>query len=99
MYAEERQCTNKVKKPGYNTISNIVEDDYFEETGRQVHIDHNTVCNHYKGKLSLLEACSKQCKLYPEESEQVIETLIECGARGFPWTHACLKDAANSILR
>ncbi|KAF8185617.1 hypothetical protein K438DRAFT_1524789, partial [Mycena galopus ATCC 62051] len=80
-------------------ICEMVEQQYTDATGRSIKLSSSTLNRLANGRLTQSASNAAKSWLMEEETEIVICYAIEVVSRGFPLTHARLKDCVDSICR
>lgn len=99
LYREEQAKPPGVKRMGLRKVCLHIQQEYRRETRKVVELNFNTLRNLVRGRRTIAEVGETKQWLKPEEVEQIIQYIIELGARGFPLSLKRLREHANQICR
>jgi hypothetical protein len=85
-------------KQGLRGVCSIISDMYFNETGKTVQLNHQTLANRYKGTPSIIDFNSRKALLSQEEECVVVDFALETESHGFPLSYCHLCEHAEKIL-
>lgn len=98
-YRNELAKPAGVKRRSAQTVAKDFTSLFKRETGRHVTLDHSYLCRNAPNTMrTQSEFNAAKSWLTAEETEVVINYAIECGDRGFPLSHRCLREHVNEIL-
>ena len=82
---------------GARTICSDFQKLYYSETGKQIKLSHVTLIRLAAGGIPKSKSNSQRSWLTDEETNVVIDYIIEMGDRGFPLSHRRLKEHVDEI--
>ncbi|EPS96425.1 hypothetical protein FOMPIDRAFT_1082667, partial [Fomitopsis schrenkii] len=97
-YQKELAKPPGMKARGARTIARDFENIYRQETGDTIKLNYNTIIRGAHGTQSRAESNESRGWLTAEETDVVLEYIIELGQRGFPLSHRRLKEHVDEIL-
>ncbi|KAE9388254.1 hypothetical protein BT96DRAFT_770435, partial [Gymnopus androsaceus JB14] len=80
-------------------VCNEIEAEYRKKTGKDIHLNHNTVGNLVKGGTPLAGFNAEKSWLSHAETESVITYSLELASWGHPLDHRRLKEHVDEICR
>ncbi|THU98936.1 hypothetical protein K435DRAFT_603135, partial [Dendrothele bispora CBS 962.96] len=74
-----------------------IEAEYRRETGKLIHLNHNTLHSLVKGGHLRADVNAKKSWLTPDEKEEVISYALECASWGHLLNHQRLKEHVDEL--
>lgn len=98
-YKAELDKPSGLRQRSARKICSDFQEIHTQETGTTIRLSYCTLIRLAAGGKTLTQARAEKCWLTPEETEIVVEYIIEVGQWGFPPSHQRLKEHVDAICR
>ena len=98
LFHAKKMDSNTRKPMSMRKLCQLVSDDYYERTHKQIHVNDSTLARLVKGGLTRTESNGKKSWLTKEEGDIVVDFAIVVARRGFPLSPKRLREHAEHIL-